>query len=103
PRTVRYGGNTACVEVRAGDNRLVILDAGTGIRALGQSVTDEMSQGTLESTQLFLTHQHSDHVIGLPHFGPLYSSPTPLCITTGSANADATRALLTSLLTPPLF
>lgn len=103
PRTVRYGGNTACVEVRAGAEHLVILDAGTGLRGLGQQMEEEANRGLSDSAQLFLTHQHSDHVVGLPHFAPLFSSTQPLAITTSCAAVHATRALLTSLLTPPLF
>lgn len=103
PRTVRYGGNTACVEVRVGGDQLVILDAGTGLRGLGQSLSDEAERGAAEPAQLFLTHQHSDHVIGLPHFAPLFSGAEPLSIITGCASVDATRELLTALITPPLF
>ena len=67
PDTVRYGGNTPCVEVRCG-NRLLILDAGTGLRPLGQSL---MGQAALD-VDIYLTHAHIDHVSGLPFFAPFF-------------------------------
>ena len=69
--TVRYGGNTSCVEVRNGDE-IIILDAGTGLRALGQSLLTEFKRRPLNLT-LLLTHTHWDHIQGLPFFGPIYN------------------------------
>jgi len=68
PRTVRYGGNTTCIEVRSDENRLIILDAGTGIFPLAQSLLGEMP---LEAN-IFITHTHWDHIQGLPFFIPLH-------------------------------
>ncbi|HTR54679.1 MAG TPA: MBL fold metallo-hydrolase [Kofleriaceae bacterium] len=70
PRTVRYGGNSVCVEVRLADNTCVVLDAGTGMRELGNALAAENYQGTIH---VFITHPHWDHVLGLPFFGPLYT------------------------------
>jgi phosphoribosyl 1,2-cyclic phosphodiesterase len=61
------GGNTACLEVRAGDTRIV-LDAGTGLRVLGN---ERMREG-LRTTTILLSHLHWDHVAGLPFFTPIY-------------------------------
>ena len=69
--TVRYGGNTSCVEYRCGDE-IVILDAGTGLRKLGQSLLAEFKNKPLNLT-LLLTHTHWDHIQGLPFFGPIYN------------------------------
>ena len=70
PATVRYGGNTSCVEVRSGDD-IIILDAGTGLRALGRALLAEFKNKPLSLT-LLLTHTHWDHIQGLPFFAPIY-------------------------------
>ena len=70
PDTVIYGGNTSCVEVRAG-NEIIILDAGTGLRGLGRALLAEFKDQPLNLT-LLLTHTHWDHIQGLPFFAPIY-------------------------------
>lgn len=72
PGTLRYGGNTSCVEVRSGSD-VIILDAGTGLRKLGQSLLDEFKRQPLNLT-LLLSHTHWDHIQGLPFFAPIYES-----------------------------
>jgi phosphoribosyl 1,2-cyclic phosphodiesterase len=71
PSTVRYGGNTPCVEVRTEEGWLVILDAGTGIRDLGRSLLDRADGKPVEG-DIFLTHAHWDHIQGIPFFAPLF-------------------------------
>ncbi len=68
PHTIRYGGNTTCIEIRGDDGTLVILDAGTGIFPLAQSLLKEMPV----SANVFITHTHWDHIQGLPFFTQLY-------------------------------
>jgi phosphoribosyl 1,2-cyclic phosphodiesterase len=70
PTTVQYGGNTSCVEIRA-DGQIIILDAGTGLRLLGQQLVAEFDTQPLDAT-LLLTHTHWDHIQGLPFFMPVY-------------------------------
>ena len=70
-RTVRYGGNTPCVEVRTSTGWLVILDAGTGIRELGRSLMSTMSSDGI-AADIFLTHAHWDHIQGIPFFAPIF-------------------------------
>jgi len=69
---VRYGGNTTCVEVRCG-REVIILDAGTGLRKLGQSLLGEFKRQPL-NISLLLSHTHWDHIQGLPFFAPIYES-----------------------------
>jgi phosphoribosyl 1,2-cyclic phosphodiesterase len=66
--TMRYGGNTTCIEVRGDDGTLVILDAGTGIFPLAQMLLRELPV----KANIFITHTHWDHIQGLPFFTPLY-------------------------------
>ena len=72
--TNRYGGNTSCVQVCPGDGTIIIIDAGTGIRKLGQ----QLMHGALGQGQgvchLLISHTHWDHIQGLPFFAPLYEA-----------------------------
>jgi phosphoribosyl 1,2-cyclic phosphodiesterase len=70
PRTVRYGGNTTCIEVLTDDGTLIILDAGTGIFALAQNLLTRLPV----NANIFITHSHWDHIHGLPFFTPLFIS-----------------------------
>jgi phosphoribosyl 1,2-cyclic phosphodiesterase len=76
--TARYGGNTVCVEIAPdGAGRTLVIDAGSGIRALGNDLASRpawVAGG--RRIDLFLTHTHLDHILGLPFFGPLYHPAT---------------------------
>jgi phosphoribosyl 1,2-cyclic phosphodiesterase/ActR/RegA family two-component response regulator len=71
PETSHYGGNTSCVEVRIG-GELIILDAGSGLRAMGVQLAKEFGGKALDMTML-LTHTHWDHIQGFPFFAPAYN------------------------------
>jgi len=70
-KTGRYGGNTSCIELRLDDNTLIILDCGSGIRALGKSLVKK-SAGRPILAHILLTHFHWDHIQGIPYFAPFY-------------------------------
>lgn len=68
PNTVRFGGNTTCIEIRTDDNKLIILDGGTGIFPLAQTLLKELPV----TAHIFNTHSHWDHIQGLPFFIPIF-------------------------------
>ena len=97
PDTARYGGNTSCVEVRADDGSVLVLDAGTGIRRLGTGL------GTPSRVDLLLTHLHMDHVQGLGFFAPLYVSGLDVHVWGPASTTLSLRARLGRYMSPPLF
>ncbi|MGH6621462.1 MAG: MBL fold metallo-hydrolase [Alphaproteobacteria bacterium] len=99
PRTVRYGGNTSCVEIRCG-GRLLIFDAGTGLRDLGNCL---VGNGPVEA-DLYLTHTHFDHICGLPFFAPLYSAGNKVRLSAGHLLPETDlRRVLMEMMMAPLF
>lgn len=79
PATVKYGGNTSCLEIRA-DKRLVILDFGTGIKPLGDwLMANDFKNGPI-NTDIFITHTHWDHIMGFPMFTPIFVPTSTLRI-----------------------
>lgn len=79
PKTVKYGGNTPCIEVRFKKlDRLIIIDAGSGLRELGaHMMTNDLPKGSIK-TEIFLSHTHWDHIMGFPFFTPIYVPGTKL-------------------------
>jgi len=99
PDTQRYGGNTSCLEVRCG-RRLFIFDAGTGIRELGDRLPDPAPL----DADLFLTHTHFDHIVGLPFFRQAFNPANRLRIWAGHLRPQTgVETVLRSMMTPPLF
>jgi phosphoribosyl 1,2-cyclic phosphodiesterase len=98
PATLKYGGETACVELRCG-GRLVILDAGSGIRGLGETLS---ASGQPLDADLLLSHFHLDHILGLGFVAPLYEASTSLRIHS-AAPAGRLRAILAGVLSAPLM
>ena len=100
PSTIKYGGNTACVEVRCGD-RTVIFDGGTGIRPLGEVL---VAKNSAVEADIFFSHFHLDHTCGFPFFGPCYSSTSRLRAWGGFlANGWTTERALKTIIECPFF
>ncbi len=97
--TVGYGGNTSCVEVELADGTTLILDAGSGIRELGQRLAGR-PPGTL---YVCLTHLHLDHVEGLGFFAPLWTSGWRLRFWGPPSATTTLRDRVSRYLSPPLF
>lgn len=97
PETVRYGGNTSCLEVQGEDGTLLVLDAGTGIRRLGAAV------GAVRHIDLLLTHLHMDHLQGLGFFAPIYRPGLEVHIWGPPSTTQNLQARLARYLSPPLF
>lgn len=96
PSTVKYGGNTTCIEIRTDNNDLIILDAGTGINALGRSLI----KNNPVTAHIFITHTHWDHIQGLPFFSPMFITGNQLKIYGGldpMTNEGIERALAVQL------
>src|ERR1700735_5935475 len=81
---LKFGGNTSCLEIRNGDNECVIFDAGSGIRALGQTLMQEAAGAPIDA-KIFLTHFHWDHIQGIPFFAPLYGPKNHISFLSGSS------------------
>lgn len=98
PDTVRYGGNTSCLEIEALPDARVLLDAGTGLRVAGTCLPPEVRR-----LDLLLTHLHMDHIQGLGFYSPLFRRDFEVHIWgPGSATSDL-RSRLTRYMSPPLF
>jgi phosphoribosyl 1,2-cyclic phosphodiesterase len=112
PRTIRYGGNTPCVEVRTATGGLIILDAGTGMRELGRSlvgVADDADgedripgRGAIDA-DVFLTHAHWDHVQGIPFFAPIYQAGNRFTIWGSGTLPAGLDQVVRDLMTPAVF
>ena len=97
PDTVRYGGNTSCIEVRTASGALVILDAGTGIRALGDRLADEREM------TLLVSHAHWDHIEGLAFFKPVYNPEVTVRMMAAAPDGGSPRDMLLRPFKKPTF
>jgi phosphoribosyl 1,2-cyclic phosphodiesterase len=99
PQYLKYGGDTPCLEIRTADDDMVIVDAGSGIRALGNSLVEE---GRQEYTML-LTHGHWDHIIGFPFFKPLHKLGTRINVYGCSFELNSLKDVIAPSMSPPSF
>ncbi len=98
PETARYGGNTSCVAVGGERGTLLVLDAGTGIRRLGQAVPPSVRR-----VDILLTHLHMDHIQGLAFFAPLRNPDIEAHIWGPASTTRTLHSRLSQYLSPPLF
>jgi len=96
--TARYGGNTSCVEVRVGDERIV-LDMGSGLRPFGRALA--ASAGA--RVTFFLSHYHWDHILGMPFFGPAYDPARTVVIHGSDRSGRTVQDALAGQMTEPYF
>jgi phosphoribosyl 1,2-cyclic phosphodiesterase len=98
PETVRYGGNTSCVEVRV-DDEVIVLDAGTGIRPLGLALQAE----GVTRVHLLLSHLHMDHLQGLGFFAPIFNPAAEVHVWGPVSPMQSLDERIATYLSPPLF
>ncbi|MEM9733610.1 MAG: MBL fold metallo-hydrolase [Pseudomonadota bacterium] len=106
--TARYGGNTACVEVRLGKQSL-ILDAGSGLRVLGDKIMKRAAKArkkgkAVPPIHLFFSHCHYDHISGLPFFAPFFDPKAEVHLYSGHLEGpDKTKRMVTDYMAAPFF
>jgi phosphoribosyl 1,2-cyclic phosphodiesterase len=96
--TLRYGGNTSCVQVTGNCGTVLVLDAGTGIRPMSRELPPEVRR-----VDVLLTHLHMDHIQGLGFFAPFFDPDMEVHVWGPASAAHALRARLVRYLSPPLF
>src|SRR5207248_93877 len=97
--TLRYGGNTSCIEVECDDGTRIILDAGTGIRALGR----ELARNGSQQINLCLTHLHLDHIEGIGFFAPVFNPANSVEVWGPASTMRSLDQRLARYLSAPLF
>lgn len=98
PSTLKYGGNTSCLEIRCG-NELIILDAGTGIRELGNSLKGKSPL----NAHIFFSHLHWDHIQGFPFFTPFYAPGNKFNLYAERKKTGSLESLLSDQMKYPYF
>jgi len=98
-RTLRYGGNTTCIEVRDRHDNLIIIDSGSGIAELGA----DLAQDTALQAHLLITHTHLDHIQGFPFFPPAFVPGTHLTIVGPAGSAKSLQAAFADQMDPAYF
>jgi phosphoribosyl 1,2-cyclic phosphodiesterase len=97
PETIRYGGNTSCVQVTLSDGTTIALDAGTGIRGMGLALTEEAPR-----IHILLTHLHLDHIQGLVFFAPAFRPRSEIVVWGPAAAYDSLEDRIARYISAPL-
>lgn len=100
PQTLHYGGNTTCLEIRSDQGAILVIDAGSGMRPLGNALLKELAS---KEIFFFLTHCHWDHLAGFPFFIPAYSDRFTIHVYGGPKNQRSVKNILAHQLEPPYF
>lgn len=100
PATMRYGGNTTCLEIRAASGPVIVVDAGSGIRSLGKILAQEPD---ISGIRFLFTHAHWDHLLGFPFFGPAYSPNVTLIFCRGPHAPGSIQKYLSHQMEAPYF
>ena len=96
---IKYGGDTTCLEIRSQSGDIIIVDAGTGIRRLGNKLIKE----GVHFYNFIFTHAHWDHIMGLPFFKPLFNRKTKIKVFRCPYAGMYAEKMITRVLTPPHF
>ena len=101
-RNSGYGGNTTCLEIRLDNGTIIILDCGSGLRGLGNSLMREFGEQSLHA-YVFLTHFHWDHIQGIPFFVPLYQRENSFFFHAVHRKETELKGIIEGQLTSPYF
>jgi len=96
---LKYGGDTTCIEIRTKSKDIIVVDAGTGIRRLGNKLVKE----ELGCLHFLFTHAHWDHLMGFPFFKPLYRDNTRILMHKCPFHSKFVETILSKVMTPPNF
>jgi len=99
PEYLKYGGDTTCLEIRTADDAIIIVDAGSGIRRLGNRL---LAEGRFEYSMVF-THSHWDHILGFPFFNPIYRKETSIHMCGFPFNQESVKEMIAKVMTSPNF
>ncbi len=102
-KTERYGGNTSCVEVQSAAGTRIIIDAGTGIRRLGQELMRTEFREGKGTAHILISHTHWDHIQGMPFFAPLYEAGNRLMVYARERDDVHLRAVFATQNEAPYF
>jgi len=100
PTTLRYGGDSTCLEIRAAEGQIIIVDAGSGLRSLGKVLSQEKD---VTRIRFFFTHSHWDHLVGFPFFQPAYSDRFSITLCSGRHAQDSIKKYLAHQMEAPYF